>query len=111
MATTHGDHSIRITDLGRGVCTRTLTGHPRTPWSLQFHPIQKDILASGCLGGEVRVWDLHVSIYFGVNDGLKVCFRPYLFWLGGLNSDVLVSFLDYGTEWQLDHRVKSIISN
>ena len=33
-------------------------GHPRTPWCLAFHPSLHNILASGCLAGEVRVWDL-----------------------------------------------------
>lgn len=41
-----------------------MTGHPRTPWCIAFHPTSNDILASGCLGGQVRVWDLSVSIIY-----------------------------------------------
>ncbi|GFS08067.1 activating molecule in BECN1-regulated autophagy protein 1 [Elysia marginata] len=57
-ASTHGDHTVRVTDVLTGKCTHILTGHPRTPWCLAFNPASDDILASGCLGGEVRIWDL-----------------------------------------------------
>ncbi|XP_033123838.1 activating molecule in BECN1-regulated autophagy protein 1-like isoform X2 [Anneissia japonica] len=59
MASTHGDHHVRVTDVRTQECIRTLVGHPRTPWCVTFHPSSNEILASGCLGGEVRVWDLH----------------------------------------------------
>ncbi|XP_012280733.1 uncharacterized protein LOC105699895 [Orussus abietinus] len=58
VASTHGNHNIYITDLMTGKNIRTLSGHPRTPWCIAFHPSSSDILASGCLGGQVRVWDL-----------------------------------------------------
>lgn len=31
----------------------------RTPWCLAFHPSHVGLLASGCLGGHVRIWDLN----------------------------------------------------
>ncbi|CAL1548031.1 unnamed protein product [Lymnaea stagnalis] len=58
VASTHGDHTVRVTDIRTGKCTHILTGHPRTPWCLAFNPASNDILASGCLGGEIRIWDL-----------------------------------------------------
>ncbi|KAH9519395.1 hypothetical protein Btru_075441 [Bulinus truncatus] len=58
VASTHGDHTVRVTDIRTGKCTHILTGHPRTPWCLAFNPTSNDILASGCLGGEIRIWDL-----------------------------------------------------
>lgn len=58
VASTHGDHCIYICDLNTGKRLCTLVGHPKTPWCLAWHPTNKDILASGCLAGEVRVWDL-----------------------------------------------------
>lgn len=58
VASTHGDHRIYICDLNTGKLLDTLEGHPKTPWCLAWHPINTDILASGCLAGEVRVWDL-----------------------------------------------------
>jgi activator-of-BECN1-regulated-autophagy protein 1 len=65
VASSHGDHNINVTDLRTNKCISTLTGHPRTPWCIAFHPHRNDILASGCLGGQVRVWDLSVrSFYF-----------------------------------------------
>ncbi|XP_063972497.1 uncharacterized protein LOC135160180 [Diachasmimorpha longicaudata] len=57
VASTHGNHNVCITDLTTGRNIRVLTGHPRTPWCIAFHPTT-DIIATGCLGGQVRVWDL-----------------------------------------------------
>ncbi|XP_060583975.1 activating molecule in BECN1-regulated autophagy protein 1A-like isoform X2 [Ruditapes philippinarum] len=59
VASTHGDHSVRVTDIATGKCLHTLRGHPRTPWSLAYHPSYSNIVASGCLGGQVRIWDLY----------------------------------------------------
>ena len=60
MASTHGDHTIRVVNSFTGNYVRTLRGHPRTPWCVSFHPSNNNLLASGCLGGEVRIWDLMV---------------------------------------------------
>ena len=72
IASTHGDHSVRITEAKNGKCLHVLTGHPRTPWTIAFHPSSNDLLATGCLGGQVRIWDLRV-LHF-VND-IFACFR------------------------------------
>jgi activating molecule in BECN1-regulated autophagy protein 1 len=61
IASTHGDHTIRVTDVRSGKCTHVLPGHSRTPWCIAFHPSNNELLASGCLAGEVRIWDLQVS--------------------------------------------------
>ena len=58
MASTHGDHNIYVSRVSNGKCISTLKGHPRTPWCVAFHPTRKGLLASGCLGGHVRLWDL-----------------------------------------------------
>ncbi|CAL7941923.1 unnamed protein product [Xylocopa violacea] len=58
MASAHGNHSVYITDIASGKNIKILSGHPRTPWCITFHPSFNHILASGCLGGQVRVWDL-----------------------------------------------------
>lgn len=58
MASSHGDHTVRIVDCKTFKCMNTLRGHPRTPWCIAFHPSSNELLASGCLGGEVRVWNL-----------------------------------------------------
>lgn len=57
MASTHGDHTVKITSCGTGILLQTLEGHPRTPWTVKYHPLKPDIVASGCLGFQVRVWD------------------------------------------------------
>ncbi|XP_050708173.1 activating molecule in BECN1-regulated autophagy protein 1A-like isoform X2 [Eriocheir sinensis] len=58
VASTHGDHNIYVSEVNTGQCICTLEGHPRTPWCVAFHPASNEIVASGCLGGEVRVWGL-----------------------------------------------------
>lgn len=57
MASTHGDHTVKITCCGTGRLLRSLEGHPRTPWTVKYHPTDSRILASGCLGHQVRVWN------------------------------------------------------
>ena len=69
MASSHGDHTVRIVDCKTGDCVDTLRGHPRTPWCLTFHPSSDQLLASGCLGGQVRVWNLKVNFYVNINWG------------------------------------------
>ncbi|KAF5306653.1 hypothetical protein FQA39_LY08842 [Lamprigera yunnana] len=58
VASTHGNHNIYVTDLRTGKNIKTLVGHPRTPWCIAFHPTCNELVASGCLGGQVRIWDL-----------------------------------------------------
>jgi len=57
LASTHGDHTVKITCCHSGRVLNMLEGHPRTPWTVKFHPTNKYIVASGCLGYQVRVWD------------------------------------------------------
>uniref|UniRef100_H2ZKI1 Uncharacterized protein n=1 Tax=Ciona savignyi TaxID=51511 RepID=H2ZKI1_CIOSA len=61
IASCHGDHNIYISDIASGKVVNSLIGHSRSPWCISFHPSSNDILASGCLSGEVRVWDLRVG--------------------------------------------------
>lgn len=58
VATTHGDHTVKVFKLSSGKSLRTFIGHPRTPWTVKYNPANSCILASGCLGFEVRVWDI-----------------------------------------------------
>lgn len=71
LASTHGDHSVRVFDLTHSSCAmiRQFRGHPRTPWVVKFHPYHSDILASGCIGHEVRVWSVNGG---GSSDGSYV---------------------------------------
>jgi activator-of-BECN1-regulated-autophagy protein 1 len=62
MASTHGDHTVKITSCHTGNLLRTLEGHPRTPWTVKYHPTDGHILASGCLGCQVRVWNWNDGI-------------------------------------------------
>ncbi|XP_050670452.1 activating molecule in BECN1-regulated autophagy protein 1-like [Leptidea sinapis] len=58
VASTHGNHNVYISELASGKHVRILKGHPRTPWCIAFHPSHPELIGSGCLGGQVRVWDI-----------------------------------------------------
>lgn len=58
LASTNGNHNVYVIDVATKKIIRTLKGHKRTPWTVAFHPSNNNILASGCLSGEVRVWNL-----------------------------------------------------
>lgn len=53
FATTHGDHTVKVFDFISGEQVRVFSGHPRTPWTIKYHPTDPNIIASGCLGFEV----------------------------------------------------------
>lgn len=57
LASTHGDHTVKIICCKTGACLKTLCGHRRTPWVVRFHPNRSDVLASGSLDNEVKIWD------------------------------------------------------
>ncbi|CAH0557203.1 unnamed protein product [Brassicogethes aeneus] len=96
IASTHGNHNIYVSDSRSGKTIKTLVGHPRTPWCIAFHPTSNQIVASGCLGGQVRIWDLSggsevwttsnnsviASIAFHPNDRVLVIatFNEVYFW-------------------------------
>lgn len=61
FASSHGDHSVKIIEFATGKIKQQLIGHPRTPWSVKFHPNKPNILASGCLGSHVFVWDTNTG--------------------------------------------------
>jgi activator-of-BECN1-regulated-autophagy protein 1 len=57
VASTHGDHTVKISCCNTGRLLKSLEGHPRTPWTVKYHPTNSAIVASGCLGHQVRVWN------------------------------------------------------
>ena len=57
LASTHGDHTVKLIECATGRMVRTLEGHGRTPWVVRFHPTNSDVLASGSLDNTVIVWD------------------------------------------------------
>ena len=61
LASTHGDHTVKIIDCETGSCLKVLIGHRRTPWVVRFHPLHPQILASGSLDQVVRLWDANTS--------------------------------------------------
>lgn len=53
FATTHGDHTVKIFNFYSNKPYRIFHGHPRTPWTVKYHPTNPNIVASGCLGYQV----------------------------------------------------------
>ncbi|XP_065874131.1 uncharacterized protein [Euphorbia lathyris] len=68
LASTHGDHTVKIIDCQTGNCLKVLSGHRRTPWVVRFHPLHPEILASGSLDYEVRLWDANTAECIGSRD-------------------------------------------
>ena len=58
LASTHGDHTVKIWKISSGDLIQVLRGHPRTCWNVRFHPTNPTILASTCWGGHVRIWSI-----------------------------------------------------
>ncbi|KAG6748903.1 hypothetical protein POTOM_048841 [Populus tomentosa] len=63
-----GDHTVKIINCQTGICLKVLMGHRRTPWVVRFHPLHPEILASGSLDHEVRLWDANTSECIGSRD-------------------------------------------
>ncbi|KAF6777417.1 hypothetical protein AHF37_03053 [Paragonimus kellicotti] len=58
LAAAHGDKTVAIYCVSTGRLLSKCVGHERSPWTLAFHPSQPYLLASGCLGGSIRLWNL-----------------------------------------------------
>ncbi|KAF6160505.1 hypothetical protein GIB67_019274 [Kingdonia uniflora] len=68
LASTHGDHTVKIIDCQTGSCLKVLSGHRRTPLVVRFHPLHPEILATGSLDHEVRLWDASTTECIGSRD-------------------------------------------
>eukprot|EP00257_Ricinus_communis_P016005 XP_015574047.1 uncharacterized protein LOC8265690 [Ricinus communis] len=68
LASTHGDHTVKIIDCQTGKCLKVLSGHRRTPWVVRFHPLCPEILASGSLDHEVRLWNAKTTECIGSHE-------------------------------------------
>ncbi|ONK70843.1 uncharacterized protein A4U43_C04F2100 [Asparagus officinalis] len=68
LASTHGDHTVKIMDCQTGSCLKVLSGHRRTPWVVRFHPLHSEVLASGSLDHEVRLWNANTAACIGSHD-------------------------------------------
>ncbi|KAL2612392.1 hypothetical protein R1flu_024084 [Riccia fluitans] len=68
LASTHGDHTVKLICCRTGHCLKVLSGHKRTPWVVRFHPGSSEVLASGSLDNEVRLWDANTAECVGSRD-------------------------------------------
>jgi WD40 repeat protein len=98
IATSHGDHTVKVFNFRTAEIRRVLRGHPRTPWTVKFHPLNSNVLASGCLGGEVRVWDVTLGVCTNYvtmdNSIISIAFHPQGDCLA-ISSGYLLSMWDY----------------
>ncbi|KAF5872848.1 putative dna excision repair protein ercc-8 protein [Botrytis fragariae] len=53
--------AVRLVDLRSGASTHSLAGHHGAILSVAWHPNVEHILASGCVDGTIRVWDVRKS--------------------------------------------------
>lgn len=66
IASSHGDHTIKIFTVNTLKLMHEFKGHPRTPWCLKYNPQNSNILVSGCLGHQIRVWNITTGNCDGV---------------------------------------------
>jgi len=80
------------------IITIVFHGHPRTPWTVKYHPIDSNIVASGCLGSEVRVWNIQKNFCMNVirydNSVISLAFHPSGQFIS-VASGLLVYFWDW----------------
>lgn len=73
FASTHGDHTVKVFIFSSGKQVANLKGHPRTPWTVKFHPLDSNIVASGCLGFEVSFIHRSMRLHFLKNIYIYIC--------------------------------------
>ncbi len=80
FASSHGDHTVKVFKFESKELIRVFQGHPRTPWSVKYNPVDANILASGCLGFEVRIWNIRrnlcVNCVTFANSIISLAFHP-----------------------------------
>lgn len=69
------DHTVRLWDIERGMCVRTLTKHTEPVYSVGFSPDGKYI-ASGSFDRSVYIWDVQVKIFAGITE-YSIFFRSF----------------------------------
>jgi len=99
VASTHGDHTIKVFDAETLRQVACLRGHPRTPWTVKFHPTNANRLASGCLGCHVRIWDIAAEKTMAIaqlnSEVVSIGFHPHREWLAMASGKSLLLW-DYG---------------
>ncbi|GLI66589.1 hypothetical protein VaNZ11_010509 [Volvox africanus] len=58
LASTHGDHTVKVIDVRTGRLIHSLAGHRRTPWVVRFSPVDPDVMASGSLDSTAAIWQV-----------------------------------------------------
>ena len=117
LASTHGDHTVKISCCHTGKLVKSLVGHPRTPWTVKFHPSDSNICASGCIGYQVRVWDIKtgecikmVRLYNAI---ISLSFHPYgnLLSIACGNALYLWDYVNKDSphaEWAFEHALRCV---
>ncbi|KAF6158159.1 hypothetical protein GIB67_014953 [Kingdonia uniflora] len=72
-------NTVKIIDCQTGSCLKVLSGHPRTPWVVRFHPFHPEILASRSLDHEIfscTVLLISLSSYHADRPIASIPFHP-----------------------------------
>lgn len=72
-AACHGDRSVAIYCSTTGRLLAKCVGHEKSPWTLMFHPSHPYLLASGCLGGSIRLWNLEFLLDVDISKVSRPC--------------------------------------
>ena len=78
LAIGNEDGSVLVCDARTGTPLRTLVGHQRRAYAVQFSPVDP-ILATGSLDGTVRLWDANTGVCRHVLEGHPGWVWPMLF--------------------------------
>ncbi|KAH9615403.1 hypothetical protein KSS87_021085 [Heliosperma pusillum] len=76
LATSSFDKTVRVWDSdNQGYSLRNFTGHSTSVMSLDFHPIEEDLICSNDSNGEIRIWSIKKGSCPKVLEGATVMVR------------------------------------
>jgi WD40 repeat protein len=92
IATSHGDHTIKVFFYHTGKQYRIFRGHPRTPWTVKYHSTDSNIVAR-LTKSFSRITYSHLYNLFYATTSLTTSFLfsfvPTSQWLFGLRSSCM----------------------
>ncbi|PIA42600.1 hypothetical protein AQUCO_02000203v1 [Aquilegia coerulea] len=102
LATSSFDKTVRVWDADNpGYSLRTFTGHNSSVMSLDFHPINEDLICSCDGDSEIRYWSINngsCTRVFKQGGTTQMRFQPHLGRYLAAASDTIVSILDVETQ-------------